>query len=206
MEVSIGDYGRMIFEMTVGEKYADPPEHWASIMAEAEPLVRQLIALNQKMTVDGKPGGYKIHGYTEKVKGKKRKVLSDHEKIRAAQRQLLVAAGTLQEGDMFWLFDNDDHEMYVEQDDPLTVEEVTKKGVYFEMSHLGGHHTERIDLKEKVLKAPDFFKEHRAICDRFHLNEIDADTMTKLREAVYEQEKEFTSDAYWLTQYEAMQK
>jgi len=204
MEISVGDYGRMIFEMTVAEKYGNNlPEHWQSILAEAEPLVRKLLELNKKMTVDGKPGGYRIHGYIEKVKGKKKKVLSDHQKIREAQRRVLVEAKTLQEGDRFWLFENYDFEMYVGQDDPLVVSEVTKKAVYFGMSHMGGgHHTESISLTEKVLKAPDFFKEEEEICSRFHRGKIDGPTMNQLRLEPQKKEEEFTSDAYWLAQYE----
>lgn len=202
MEISVGDFGRMIFEQTVGEKYADPPEHWKSIMAEAEPLVRKLLALNKKMTVDGKPNGYKIYGYVEKVKGKKKKVLSDRQKIEAAQKRVLVEAGTLQEEDRFWLFNNYDHEMYLGQDEPLVVGEVTKKAVYFEMSHLGGHHTESISLTEKVLKAPDFFKAEEEICSRYHRGEIDGEQMKQLRLEPQRLEEEFTSDEYWLAQYE----
>jgi len=169
MEVSVGDYGRMMFEMMVGEK--NLPDHWESIKTEAEPLVRKLLDLNAKMS----NGGYEVHGYSDKGE----KVLSAKEKIEAAQRRFLIPASELQEGDSFWLFDNYDHEMYVGQDEPLLVEDVTKKGVYYEASHLGGRHTERIDLTEKVLKAPDCFKEDDEL-----------------------KQQEFTSDEYWLKLYE----
>ena len=172
MEVSVGDYGRMMFEMMVGEKHL--PDHWESIKAEAEPLVRKLLALNAKMS----SGGYEIHGYSDKGKT----VLSVQEKVEAAQRRFLIPASELQEGDSFWLFDNQEHEMYVGQDDPFIVEDVTKKGIYYEASHLGGRHTERIDPDEKVLKAPDCFKNFDENNDR--------------------KQREFTSDEYWLKLYE----
>ena len=142
MEISIGDYGRMLFETTVGGGVL--PEHWESIKAEAEPLVRQLIALNQKMT----NGGYAIHGYYE---GEKR-VLSNYQKIKQAQNRCLVLASSLQENDKFWIFDHPDFEMDV-ADDPLTVFEVTKKGVYFKVKR--GSSTDVIDPKTKVLSLPN---------------------------------------------------
>jgi hypothetical protein len=162
----------MMFEMMVGEKHL--PDHWESIKAEAEPLVRKLLDLNAKMS----NGGYEVHGYSDKGE----KVLSAHEKIRAAQRRFLIPASELQEGDGFWwLFDNYDHEMYV-YDEPLVVEDVTKKGIYYEASHLGGRHIGRIDPTEKVLKAPDCFKNFDEQNDRKQL--------------------EFTSNEYWLKLYE----
>jgi hypothetical protein len=202
MEVSVGDYGRMMFEMMVAEKYSDLPEHWQSIKKEAEPLVRKLLALNNKMS----NGGYKIHGYVEKKGKKKVKVLSDHEKINIAQAQLAVDAGTLQEGDYFWLYKHYDHEMYIGQDDPLSVTEVTKKAVYFEMSHCGGHHTESIALNDKVLKAPDFYKEYDETCSRLHNGTITHEEFNRLQKEHYAKEDEFTSDAYWLKKYEELHK
>jgi hypothetical protein len=122
MEVSVGDYGRMMFEIVHSKKYGDMPDHWKSIAKEAKPLVDQLLALNDKM----KGGGYKIVG--RKI-GKK-KVLSDSQRIKKAQDKLwLTTADKLEEGDHFWLADHYDHEMYIGQDEPLVVDEKTKNGV-----------------------------------------------------------------------------
>jgi hypothetical protein len=174
MEVSVGDYGRMIFEMMVAEKHL--PDHWQSIKAEAEPLVRKLLALNAKMS----NGGYEIHGHNDKGK----KVLSAHEKIKAAQSRCLVPARDLREGDRFWLFD--DYNDTFNDDHPFVVEDVTKRGIYYEARHLGGRHTERIDSTEMILKAPDCFKNDDEHNDR--------------------KQREFRSDKYWLNLYETTSK
>jgi hypothetical protein len=157
MEITIGDYGCMIFEMMTGQsRLRNMPEHWASIAKEATPLVEQLLALNQKMK--SREGGYSIVGYKDKT-GKV--VRSEHERISMAQKKSWCAtAGELKEGDLFWVNDGrSDIEMYIGQDDPVQVDEITKKGVYFEMQHCGGEHTEKIGLDTKVLKAPADFEE-----------------------------------------------
>lgn len=66
----------------------------------------------------------------------------------------------------------------------------------------GGHHTESIALKDKVLKAPNFFKEYEELCSKLHQGTIDHETFNKLRAEHEAKEEEFTSDAYWLAQYE----
>lgn len=177
MEVSVGDYGRMMFEMMVGQNSFNGIEHWSSIKSEAEPLVRKLLALNNKMS----NGGYTIHGYLAESE-KQQKVLSKWEKIEAAQKRVLVPTSTLQEGDKFWLFYADEYEMFVHRDDPATVEDVTKKAVYYEIR---GHHNGRLNLDDQIIKAPDCFKKD------------DEDSI--------QQQEEFKSDAYWLKVYESIE-
>lgn len=169
MEVSVGDYGRMMFEMMLTK--GNLPDHWQSIKEEAEPLVRKLLDLNARMS----NGGYEVHGYLAKGK----KVLSSQEKIKTAQSRFVIPASELQEGDRFWLFDNYHHEMYIGQDEPLLVDEVTKKGVFY---YTTGRivTARRIDANEKVIKAPDCFKEDDEL-----------------------KQQEFQSDEYWLKLYEA---
>lgn len=53
-EISIGDYGRMVFELFLEENWSNIPDHWNSIKKEALPLVKKLIKLNDKM----EGGGY----------------------------------------------------------------------------------------------------------------------------------------------------
>lgn len=191
MEVSIGDYGRMIFEIVHGEKFNQMPEHWQAIAKEAKPLIDQLLALNDKMP----NGGYRIVG--RKVKGKKQK--SKRERILEAQKRLWeVEASTLKEGDLVWLHANYDHEMHVGQEEPVLVEDITAKGVYVEMPHCGGRHTERIDPTEKVLKAPDAFKAGDAAAVRWHKGEISDETFNELRAAAERQEQELQSEEFWL--------
>ncbi len=155
MEVSVGDYGRMIFEMTIGDGYAgrrdDLPVHWASIFDKAEPLVRQLLALNEEMV--GETGkGYKITGY---IKEGGKKVRPDHERIQMAQEALWkVKASTLKEGDLIWLLDSD-HEMYIGENPPVSVQDVSKKCVYVEMQGCNYEYTVQVDLGDDVLNAPD---------------------------------------------------
>jgi hypothetical protein len=168
MEISIGDYGRMMFEIMNG-KYKDMPEHWQSISKEAEPLVKQLLALNAKMT----NGGYEIIGVKDE-KGKKK--LSKFERIQKAQKEWEVSASTLKEGDQIWLLSAySDHEMYIGQDDPVTVQDVTKKGVYVEMQGCNYEFTECVRLTDKVLKAPADFdnREELYTSDEFWLEIAD---------------------------------
>jgi hypothetical protein len=156
MEISVGDYGRMMFEMMIAEKYGNLPEHWKSIQAEAEPLVRQLLELNKKMLVDGKPGGYEIHGYVEKGK-KKKKVRSKFERIRMAQEHgLKVKASSLKIGDRIWMLPAfSDHEMYVGQDDPVPITDIGRTGtIYVEMQGCNYEYPATVNPTDDVLKAP----------------------------------------------------
>lgn len=152
MEISIGDYAKHLFEIMVARPDKSL-KHWESIRAEAEPLVRKLIELNDKM----EGGGYKITGYTD-TKGKKK--LPDHERIRLAQKKLWQCkAGELKEGDQCWLVENYDHEMYVGEQDPAPVVDVTKNGVYLEMEGCNYEYIIQIAKTEKVLKAPEDWNE-----------------------------------------------
>lgn len=168
MEISIGDYGRHLFEQMTNKK--NGLSHWDSIRAEAKPLVEKLLELNQKM----EGGGYQIIGIKDKS-GKK--VLSQAARIKKAQMQWECEAGTLKEGDRIWLHDNYDHEMYIGQNDPVEVMDITKKGIYLEMNGFNCEYVQQISVDEKVLKAP-------------------ADFLDK--------EDEYTSDEYWLEQADKM--
>jgi hypothetical protein len=171
MEISVGNFGKYMFEsMTTDGKLS---EHWESIAKEARPLVMKLIALNDKMVKDGKPSGYEIYGYKPTPKSKKK--LSKTKRISLAQECWKVRADALNEGDKFWTTGCSDIEMYVTQDDPVSIMDITKTKVYFEMSHCGGSHTECIELSEMVLKAPDDFDEKKAIyqSEEFWLKKAD---------------------------------
>jgi len=150
MEVSVGDYGRMMFEMLVAEK-GNLPEHWQSIQVLAEPLVRQLIALNGQMT----NGGYEIHGYVEP--GNK-KILSKHELIQAAQEKALkFPANKLKIGDRLWLIEDGELDMSFDQD-PVAVSDIGNTGsIYVEMQ---GGYVAQIHPSNLVLKAPDDWDEN----------------------------------------------
>jgi hypothetical protein len=194
MEISIGDFGRMIFESSCADKH-NIPAHWADVYDEAKPLVEKLLALNEKI-------GYAIIGLKNKKTGKKQ--LSKHDRIEQAQQKLWGRTGKdLKEGDYFWTNDGAlDYEMYIGQNDPVKVDEVTKKGIYFEQSHCGGHHTERIGPETEILKAPEEYQKAMAaaeeICYKLHRGEGGIDEYNKLRHLVEDIEKEITSDEYWL--------
>lgn len=201
MEVSIGSYGKMMFEMMAGKK-KDMPEHWASIAAEAKPLVLQLLALNEKMVVDGKAGGYDVigaHGKDGKPKLSRRKRIA-----LAQEKDLLTTAGSLKVGDYFWLHKHYDHEMCVGEHDPVRVDDITAKGVYFEMPHCGGEHTEKINKNEPVLKAPDWWGEHTDAAAKLHKGEIKMEDYAAMQKVFYDRESEFTSDEYWLKRAEEL--
>jgi hypothetical protein len=161
MELTVGQYGDHLFEMMVGRGVSNPgycPDHWESIRAEAEPLVRRLIALNDEM----KGGGYSIVGYHGADAGGRKK-LPLVERILLAQKKLwLVKAGDLREGDLVWLYKDYDIEMYIEENDPVAVTEITKKGVYLDHP-FERHGTYRISPDAEVFRAPDDWEEKQHV-------------------------------------------
>lgn len=145
MEVTIGTYGRMMFEIITGNK-KDLPPHWDAIYDEAKPLVEELIKLNNKM-------GYRITGYRDSS-GKKRR--TNNERIRLAQKELWGAKiGDLKEPNEVWLYDNSDHEMHVGEQYPAPIEYVKDKYVAIEMQGQGETYILKVDKNQIVLKAPD---------------------------------------------------
>jgi hypothetical protein len=166
MEVSIGEFGRMIFEM-VAERPQYAPAHWRSIQHEAAPLVKQLLALNKKMDQP-----YEIIG-VEKENGKKS--LSQMERIKLAQIKLWGRkAGELKVGNQIWLYNNCDHEMYITQDSPVKIIDRTDKFVYVEMR--GCNYEFILNLKHGtlVLLAPNDFEDDGPYTQReYWLNRAD---------------------------------
>ncbi len=195
MEITIGTYGRMIFQLALNEN-KKLPKHWESVIDEARPLVLQLLALNDKISVDGgKSKLYEIIGLPEKD-GKPK--LSTQEKIKLAQeKNLLTTASTLVIGDLFWLCDHD-YEMSIGGNDPVEVSDVSANGIYFEMPYCGDEHTVRISPNQKIYKAPDWFGDYRKACDRMHKGEISLDDFADIQKEFYARRKEFTSKDYWL--------
>lgn len=114
MEIKLGDYARMIFE-SVMEPQRYSQNHWNSIREEATPLVKQLIALNDKMT-----DPYKIIG-TEKHK------LSETERIaEAVRREWECNANEIAIGDQIWI-PHQDINVY---DEPAEVTDISSKMIY----------------------------------------------------------------------------
>lgn len=130
MEISVGNFGRMMFEVMLGGgKHI--PEHWDSIRSEVEPLVRQLLMLNSKMA----GGGYQIYGY---VGDDGEMVLSEFEKSKMEFYKNCVEADSLDIGDEF-LLDAD-------QESPFVVIDITSDWVYYG----SGGGISRIGLKTSV--------------------------------------------------------
>lgn len=165
-EVSIGEFGRMIFEMTV-ERPEYASAHWRSIQNEALPLVKQLLALNKKMD---RP--YEIIGL-ERDNGMK--TLSQMERIKLAQIKLWGRkVGELKVGDQIWLYDNFDHEMYVTQDYPVRIVDRTDKFVYVEMRGCNFEFILNLKHDKLVLLAPKDFEEDGPYTQReYWLNQAD---------------------------------
>lgn len=152
MEIKIGHYGRMMFEIMTGKDSG--LQHWESIRARAEPLVRELLRLNEEMKPNG---GYQITGYINE-KGKKK--LSKHERIDLAQQKLWgVPAEELKVGDKVWLPSSTDHEMYVGQNSPCPVEFIKGDIVGVEVDMWGEEIIVKIHKSTKVLRAPNDWKE-----------------------------------------------
>lgn len=165
MEISVSDYGRMMFELMVGDSPYPMPPHWESIKEKATPLVQALIRLNEEMD----NGGYKIHGYLKEGKP----ILSTYQAIRLAQNQAWgCKASELKKGDYVWLVDNDEYEMYVGQSDPGHVDYVDHEKGLIVVS------VDRLTLKlwanELVLKAPEDFGDYHPV-HRPHTPDYESD-------------------------------
>lgn len=167
MEIKIEEYGRHMFSVMTSEPSGS--EHWESIRKEAEPLVRQLIALNDKM----KGGGYKLTGYIDST-GKKK--LPDHERIKLAQEKLWkVSTAELEVGDKIWTI-NEDLEMHIGETEPGTVEDITAKAVYIELRDWEDY-TQKFGKNKDyfVLRAPKDWdkKEDLYSSDKYWLKQAD---------------------------------
>ena len=149
MEVTVGNYGRMMFEMmTSSEHPTTLPDHWLSIAAEARPLVEELIALNKKML----NGGYQITGLTQDGK----KVLPEHERIQLAQEKLLsVKADTLNEGDHCWPVSDYDHGGWdqVDETEPGLIVGQTNKHLFVEMLGMNHEFIIKVPITDNVAKS-----------------------------------------------------
>ncbi len=162
-EVSIGDYGRMMFEMMTNSGEYHMPKHWSGIKDRAEPLVRELLRLNDEM-------GYEIIGYHDE---KGRKKISKRERIRQAQKKMwLVKANTLEERDRVWL-DDSDYEMYISEDQPCPVEYVKDEYVAVDTDRQYG--IVRVWVGDKVFKAPNDWDEQRKmyVTDEYWLEQAE---------------------------------
>lgn len=158
MEIKIGDYGRMIFEMILGEK--NLPDHWKSIHQEAKPLVLQLLSLNEKM----ENGGYNIVGYQDETGNKK---LSEKERLKLTEKELFgVFADQLNKGDYVWLFEDPEFEMYVGEHDPIYVDYVAENFVLLDHPY-DRYSSYKISKKTMVLKAPKDWMQNQS----FYSNE-----------------------------------
>jgi hypothetical protein len=125
MEIDVGNYGRMIFELVLSNnKYC--PEHWKSIIDKAEPLVKELLALNDEMKVDGHESKYTIVGQI----GEKY-FMTKSEKIETAmQKTLEISVEQLKEGDFVFNTFLPNHSLIeaVYNSELAHVVEITKKG------------------------------------------------------------------------------
>ena len=131
MEIDVGNYGRMVFELVLSNKCQTYPKHWESIIDKAKPLVEKLLALNDEMKVDGRENKYTIIGQV----GEKY-FMSESEKIETAmQKTLEVSIEQLKEGDfVFNTFSPSCSLIEAVYDNKLGhVVEITKKGIYLEI-------------------------------------------------------------------------
>jgi hypothetical protein len=168
-EIDVVAFGEMVIRTVLREDRLGShiPEHWASIIEKARPLVHQLIALNDEM----KPNGYVLTGY--KKDGKK--VLTKDQRMKAAQGKLWgTTAGKCKKGDRVWLLDDYDIEMYVREHQPVQIIIKSKDGIVAEHPY-ERHGTILIGKKDKVLKAPaDYEEKEEFYCsDKYWLEQAD---------------------------------
>ena len=160
MEIEIGDYGQIIFEMMVGDT-GELPDHWARARHRAEPLVRQLIRLNGELRL-----GYELIGYKDD-NGKL--ILSKAQKIDKAQKTWAVPAKELKIGDQVWLLDSRYDNMRIENRQPGTVTHKIKNIITIEiLISYGRWEAAKIQEKDYVLKAPPDWEKNQ---DRYSSDE-----------------------------------
>lgn len=148
MEITIGDYGRFMFESMLKDTPEQMGTHWASIRVKAEPLVRELLRLNSEM----KPDGYRLIGYKDES-GKIH--LSDHQRVRKAQEQLWgVKAGELTDNDWLWLHDDSDYEMHIGEHQPCRIEYIKNDTIGVNVDIRGHDVIIKVSKNTLVLKAP----------------------------------------------------
>lgn len=158
MQLSIGDYGKFLFELMLGPK-KDLSKHWQSIADEARPLVQKLLELNQKMST----GGYELYGYLKDGK------MVDPNWIRifnAQAKTWQVPANSLKEGDLIWI--PNEYSQF-EFDSPLEVAEITKKSILLVRPGQSLEDNDlratdgpvRISLNDTVFKVPEDFEENQ---------------------------------------------
>jgi hypothetical protein len=151
MEVSVENYGGMMFSNAFTPEGYYLPDHWASIMDEARPHINALIALNDKMI----NGGYEIVGIPDK-KGKPK--LSNSQRISLAKQKFWrISASDLVENDLVWLT-RFEPEMYIGEHDPCQIE-FLKNGVGVITDVWGEEVIIRLEKNEEVLRAPKDFSE-----------------------------------------------
>lgn len=150
MEITVEDYGKILFRVLATDFCRTIPDHWKSIQDKATPLIEKLIALNDEMI----NGGYQIVGH--KKNGKK--VLSEYEKIEEAQRLLWgTQIKFLKVNDLVWTTNRNEPEMYIYQDEPGVV--LSKDDKYFFIEIQERIFKFSVDDTDLFLVAPKDWKE-----------------------------------------------
>lgn len=151
METSIGEYGKMMFEQMIGvsDQYRGRPDHWESIREKAEPLVRELVKLNEEMT----GGGYTLVGY--KTKDNK-PVKTSYQRIDEAQVKMWgINPNDVKDGDRIFFRGGDIGYAYGDYDTPVHAK-LIDGSLYVE--HLWGKGYMPVD--GQIIKVPDDFDEY----------------------------------------------
>ena len=150
MEISVGDYGKVMFEMM--QRCDDKmPANWLSIAEQARPLVNQLIALKDSMNRIGSvEKSYDI--YSVRV-GSVLSVSKAQRRLEIIHRSFGCKASELKEGDLVWLDARD-----VGMEDPKCVAITTDLYVAIEDEY---DRFVKVRKDEVVLRAPKGFLEDR---------------------------------------------
>jgi hypothetical protein len=171
MEIKIGDFGRMIFEMCLERKHGHMPDHWKSILPDALPLVKALLDLNDKMP----GGGYTIVGIVKEGK----RIRSKSQRIGLAMcRAWQVRASTLVKGDRVWLHKDDEIPMEPLFDSPVAVEMIHEGRIL--VSHPQGRRAGvyEVGACDDVLKAPPDWEDNEEYrSEQYWLKKADEDDL-----------------------------
>lgn len=204
-ELTAAQYGSHLFSAMLSDR-KNEPKHWASIRAKAEPLVQQLLALNDEM----EGGGYVITGVPRKGKdGKKKTVLPAQQRIEQAQERLWgCKAGECKKGDRVWLIHDYDNPCEdITPDSCCVVDAFRKTGIVVEDDVWGEEVLKKVGKDEIVLRAPkelmDAWKKQEKAGYKIHMgtaDEVEANgaAYRKVQLEVDALEKKLFSDEYWL--------
>lgn len=175
-EQDVSEFGKYLFFAMVGHKdgYGGTEDGWEKIREEAEPLVRQLIAIEERVN------GTQFINYKKSDGGI---VYSKAARIRKAQEKLWkVDVEDLKEGDMIW-FEGGDQECALGDYEPMKVDFVKDGCAYMDMGRAGIYKITPTMKWVTIFRAPADYKEKDVVTTK---------------DGIEHYANEYDEESYWL--------